>query len=248
MSLLDNFAKGAINDAGLVFDGFSNPDLPIENTEGKLDVSISVAIRKIMQTMRTVEEVETYLKTINLSSLSSSQIVFVDKSGTYLIVEGDEFIAGDESEKAFSNFYYSQIESEQDVELENFQNELQFLNSSEGDASTPYCSDAMKHLANNDLFGTQYSTIYDLNTLKVRVYLFHDYSQFIDLDLTKELKKGNHKVMIADLFPKESIGYQHYKKYNNVEYPTHFLEELVASSTETSENELMEMGLNSIII
>lgn len=247
MGLLNDFAQGAINDAGLVFDVFANPDLPIENTEGKLDISISVAIRKIMQTMSTVEEVETYLKTINLSSLSSSQIVFVDQSGTYLIVEGDEFIAGDESEKAFSNFYYSQIESVEEVDLENFQNGLKFLNSSEGNASTPYCSDAMKHLANNDLFGTQYSTIYDLNTLKIRVYLFHDYSQFIDLDLTKELKKGNHKVMIADLFPKDSIGYKHYNKYNNEEHPTLFLEELIASSPETSEKEWMEMGINSII-
>lgn len=247
MGLLNKFAQGAINEAGLVFDGFANPELAIENTEGKLDIPIGEAIRNIMQTMSSVEEVKAYFSTINLSSLSSSQVVFVDQSGTYLIVEGDELIIGDESEKTFSNFYYSQIESEEDIELENFQSGLKFLKSSQGNSSIDYCSDVMKNLASSQLFGTQYSTIYDLNTLKIRIYLFHDYSQYIELNLLEELKKDDHSIMIADLFPKESIGYQHYDKYNDADNPIRFLEELVASSEDLSEKELIEMDFNTII-
>jgi hypothetical protein len=187
MGLLDNFAQGAINEAGLVFDGFANPELLIENTEGKKKLPIGTAIRTVMQTMSTVEEAKTYFETINLSSLTGSQIVFVDKSGTYLIVEGDELIIGEESEKTFSNFYYSQIKSENEVELENFKNGIKFQKSTEGIASLSYCGQAMKSLNNLDAFSTQYSTIYDLQTLKVRVYLFHDYSQFVELDLKEEL-------------------------------------------------------------
>ncbi len=247
MGLLNNFAQGAINEAGLVFDGFSNPELAVENTEGKKDIPIGTAIKNIMQTMSTVEEVKTYIETINLSSLTSSQVVFVDKSGTYLIIEGDALILGEEEEKAFSNFYYSQVTSEEEVELENFQNGLQFLKTSEGDASLGYCSDVMKSLSSDALFGTQYSTIYDLETLKVRIYLFHEYSQFVEIDLLSELKKGNHTTMIPELFPAESTGYYHYKKYNNEENPAEFLMELVATSDTLSEAEMMEMGLNSII-
>ena len=44
---------------------------------------------------------------------------------------------------------------------------------------------------------TQYSTIYDLEKLIVRVYLFNDHSEFIEIDLKKELKKGNHKTIIV---------------------------------------------------
>ncbi|MDV7140431.1 hypothetical protein R3X28_16180 [Maribacter sp. TH_r10] len=247
MGQLDNFAQGAINEAGLVFDGFANPELPIENTAGKTEVPIGQAIRTIMQTMDNVEEVKAYILTVNLSSLTASQIVFVDKSGTYLIVEGDELIIGEEEEKAFSNFYYSQIETEEEVELENFQEGMKFLKSTQGNASMAYCSDVMKSLSSDKLFGTQYSTIYDLNTLKVRIHLFHDYSQFIELDLLQELGKGDHNVMIPDLFPEESLGRQHYEKYNDVENPVKFLEELVASSEVVTEEELMEMGFNSII-
>ncbi|MEM6865225.1 MAG: hypothetical protein AAF575_08580, partial [Bacteroidota bacterium] len=92
MGQLNNFAQGAINEVGLVFDGFYAPELPIENTEGKEKLPIGKAIRNIMQTMSTVEEVKAYLETIDLSALSSSMVVFVDKSGTYLIVEGDLLI------------------------------------------------------------------------------------------------------------------------------------------------------------
>jgi len=248
MGLLDKFAQGAINEAGLVFDGFANPELPIENTEGKEKVYIGDAIRKIMQTMSKVEEVKIYLEQINLSSLSSSQVVFVDKTGTYLIVEGDELIIGDEEEKAFSNFYYSQIESVDDVELEHFQKGLTFLKSSKGEASIDYCGQVMQGFSSQGLFGsTQYSTIYDLNALKIRIYLFHDYSEFIEIDLLKELKKGDFTVMMADLFPKISIGHQHYEKYNDESHPIRFLDEIVSSSKELSKEEIREMDFNSII-
>lgn len=247
MGLLNNFAQGAINEVGLVFDGFANPELAIENTEGKLNIPIGTAIKNIMQTMSTVEEVKSYIETINLSSLATSQVVFVDKSGTYLIIEGDALIIGEEEEKAFSNFYYSQVSSEEEVEIENFQNGLQFLKTSKGDSSLGYCSDVMKSFSSDALFGTQYTTIYDLETLKVRIYLFHDYSQFVEVDLLSELNKGNHTTMIPDLFGAESIGYGHYKNYNNEENPVQFLIELVETSEALTEAELIEMGLNSII-
>jgi hypothetical protein len=246
MGQLNNFAQGAINEAGLVFDGFANPELAIENTEGKIEIPIGDAIRNIMQTMRTVEEVKSYIETINLSSLSSSQIVFVDTSGTYLIVEGDALIIGEESEKAFSNFYYSQITSEDDVTLPTFKKGREFLTATQGESSLEYCGEVMKNLSSSDLFSTQYSTVYNLNTLTIRVYLYHDYTQFIDIDLKNELKKGNHKMMIVDLFPEESIGNTYYQTYNDTENPIRFLEEIVTSN-EPSEKELIEMDFNSIV-
>ncbi len=247
MGQLDNFAQGAINDRGLVFDGFANPFLPINNAEGKLEIPIGQVIKNIMQTMTTAEEVKTYLETINLSSLESSQIVFVDTSGTYLIVEGDALIIGEEEEKGFSNFYYSQIENEDDVELDYFQQGMEFIRASKGDASLSYCGDVMKSMSNKGVFGTQYTTVYDLNTLTVRIYLFHDYSEFVEIDLKDELSKENHTTMIADMFPNNAKSYQHYAKYNDEENPQQFLSELVATSPNATENELIRMGLSGIV-
>lgn len=249
MGQLNNFAQGAVNEAGLMFDGFFEPNfLPVNNTAGKLEIPIGEALRKMMQTMTTVEEVKGYIETINLSSLTKSMLVFVDKSGTYLIVEGDEVFIGDEAEKTFSNFYYSQIEALDEVNLDYFQSGRKFINSSKGQPTLDYCGAAMSKFAQpkTKLSATQYATIYDLNTLKVRVYLFGDFSQFVEIDLKKELKKGNHKTMIPDLFPKESLGYQHYLKYNNAEHPTLFIEELIGNE-KISEEEFNAMGFGAII-
>lgn len=246
MGFLDNFAQGAINEKGLMFDGFYEPYLAINNTEGKTEIPIGKAIRMVMQTMSSVEEVKAYLETINLSSLTGSMLVFVDQSGTYLVVEGDEIFIGEESEKSFSNFYYSQIESLDKVTLDYFQSGQKFVGSSKGKASLDYCGEAMEHFSQSKITATQYSTIYDLNSLKIRVYLFHDYSQFVEIDLKEELKKANHKTMIPDLFPKESIGYKHYLKYNNPEHPTFFIEEMIGAE-KISEEEFNAMGFVNIL-
>lgn len=248
MGQLDNFAQGAINEEGLVFDGFYEANnLPVNNTAGKLEIHMTEAIKTVMQTMTTVAEVKAYLETINLGALMNSMIVFVDKSGTYLIVEGDEMFMGDESEKTFSNFYYSQIESVDKVNLDYFQSGRKFINTSDKQPTLDYCGEAMGNFAQSKkLAVTQYTTIYDLNKLTIRVYLFHDYSQFVEIDLKKELKKGNHRTMIPDLFPEESAGYQHYLKYNNVTHPTLIIEELIGDE-KNSEEEFNAMGFGSII-
>ncbi|MFD1314910.1 linear amide C-N hydrolase [Namhaeicola litoreus] len=246
MGLLNNFAQGAMNESGLVFDGFWEPYLEVKNIDGKLEIPIADAIRNVMQTMTHVEDVKKYLQTINLYSLANGQLVFVDKSGTYLIVEGDEMFMGDESEKTFSNFYYSQIESLGDVKLDYFQKGQNFIHSTETKPTLEYCSNAMQNFAQSRLAPTQYSTIYDLKTLKIRVYLYHDFSEFIELDLKKELKKGNHRTMIAELFPKNSKGYLHYKKYNNPENPVLFLQEYLGDN-EITEQEFLNNGFDNVI-
>ncbi|SHH44733.1 Ntn hydrolase family protein [Winogradskyella jejuensis] len=246
MGFLDNFAQGAINEAGLMFDGFLEPYLEVKNTNGKLDIPIQAALKKIMQTMKSVEEVQSYLNTINLKILEKGQLVFVDKSGTYLIVEGDKMFIGDEEEKTFSNFYYSQTESLKDVELDYYQKGLNFINSTKTKHNFEYCSMAMQSFAQSKIAATQYSTIYDLKKLKIRVYLFNDFSSFIEIDLTKELRKGNHQTMIAHLFPKNSEGYIHYKKYNNPENPTQFLSEIFGDA-EISEQVFLDSGIDAVI-
>jgi len=247
MGFLDHFAQGAINEAGLMFDGFYEPYLEVKNGEGKLEVPIGDALKKVMQTMSSVEEVQRYLNTINLSTLETGQLVFVDQSGTYLIIEGDNMFLGDEDEKSFSNFYYSQISSLADVELPYFQKGQHFIETSEKACSLDYGGKAMANFAQSGRVApTQYTTIYDLNALKVRVYLFHDYSDYVELDLSSEWQKGEHRKMIAELFPETSKGYIHYKKYNQPEHPTLFLEELIGDH-KLSEQAFLDQGFDNII-
>lgn len=52
--------------------------------------------------------------------------------------------------------------------------------------------------------------------------------------------------MIAELFPKNSTGYQFYKKYNNTENPVQFIEEIIGEDV-VSQQEYLSMGFESTI-
>jgi len=83
----DNFwPQGGVNQAGLVFDGFAEDFLVISDTLGKLPLK-SDFIKEIMKTCENVEQVRNYLKHYNLSGLERGMLLFVDKSGKYLIAD-----------------------------------------------------------------------------------------------------------------------------------------------------------------
>lgn len=219
VGFINGFPQGGINEAGLMFDGFAMPYLAVNNTEGKTKVPLGEAITYAMQHFANVEAVKKYLLSIDLSDLATGMVVFVDKKGDYLIVEGDELIIGKETEQIFSNFYPSQEEA-QNVSIPFYQNGLAFVNTSEGESSFSYCSAVMDNMKQNI---TQYSTIYDLETLTIRVYYFQNLEDYQEIDLKEKLKKGKHKLSIPDLFPENKKGMEYFSIYNDVKNPTHYL-------------------------
>ncbi|MEL7123054.1 MAG: hypothetical protein AAFO07_26630, partial [Bacteroidota bacterium] len=235
VGLMNDLPQGAINEAGLVVDGFATSWLPIENSIGKTKISLQTALETVMQTKSTVEEVKAYYERIDLSDMASSQLVFVDRSGTYLIIEGDELIIGEDSEKTFSNFYYSQISSIKEVQLPYYQKGIEFIDSTRAEVTRDYCSNVMENMIQADITATQYSTIYDLAEMKVRVYYHHDFDDYIELDLNEEFEKDNYKIMMANLFPDDSSGKQFYLKYNNPEKPYWIIEDAIGTAKYTEE-------------
>jgi tetratricopeptide (TPR) repeat protein len=79
------------------------------------------------------------------------QLVFIDKSGTYLIIEGDELIIGDDSEKTFSNFYYSQASSIKEIQLPYYQKGIEYIDSTKSEITLDYCSNVMKNMIQTDI-------------------------------------------------------------------------------------------------
>lgn len=242
MGQLNNFAQGGINEAGLVFDGFANPSLAVKNTKNKMNIPIFMAVNHAMRSYDNVTDIKQYLSGINLGSLVNSQLVFVDQKGAYLIVEGDELIIGNDAEKIFSNFYYSQVESIEKVDLKNVQNGLQFLKKTDAEASLDYCGSVMNSFSNVEQL-TQYSTIYDLQELTIRIYLYQDFTDYVEIDLKEIVAQDDYRIMIADLFSKHSVGYQYYATYNDQNNPTKFIKEWIEPFN-NSEEELVKNGFS----
>ena len=113
----DNFwPQGGMNEAGLVFDGFSMDYLAIKDTSGKISLSMDF-LKEIMEKYSSVDEVKKYFANHNLSGLETSMYLFVDKTGKYLVVQGDSLITGNNQYYILSNFYPSKIKNESEIDI-----------------------------------------------------------------------------------------------------------------------------------
>jgi len=213
----DNFwPQGGMNQAGLVFDGFAEDYKAIGDTIGKKPLTMNF-LKEIMRSCATVEEVKNYLSQFNLSGLETSMYFFVDKSGKYLVVEGDSLIIGEKEYYIVSNFYPSQIKNECDVPLSYYQKGRHYLENNK-DISVAFCSSVMDTMHQERTWGagTMYTTIYDLEGGVIYLYFFRDYTHVVTFNLNEELAKDNHSLIIPELFPENKKGQDFLKNYNAI--------------------------------
>ena len=213
----DNFwPQGGVNQAGLVFDGFAEEYLAIIDTLGKLPLK-SDFIKEIMRTCANVDQVRKYLRQYNLSGLERGMLLFVDKSGKYLVVEGDSLMIGNREYYVLSNFYPSLTPDENKVPIAFYQKGRKLLESRK-DTSLSFCSAVMDTMHQEKEWGggTMYTTIYDLNDGIIYLYNFRDFAHVMKFDINLELEKNNYARFIPDLFPENNIAQDYLTNYNSL--------------------------------
>lgn len=213
---------GAINEFGLVFDAFTarhKKNVPPKD-QNKKDFSY-LKLKTIMQECKTVDEVYLYLEKLNLTILNGSplfygsMLLFIDKSGKYLVVEADKMTFGNESEFVLSNFSVADTKDISTVKIKRYWNGVNFLKNNQADTTLSFCTrlaDTMSVNRKKIGDGTLYTTIYDLKNGIIYTYFFHDFTKVVTFNLTEELNKGNHSYIFSDLFP-ENKGYIDFVNY-----------------------------------
>lgn len=194
----DNRVQGGMNEAGLVFDAFAMPYKAPTVRERKRVVADSLAIDTLLKSFATVQEVQAWLSGIDLSDLTHTMLVFADRSGACLRVEGDELFLDTASVQTFSNFYPSQTPDPRQVALPYYQNGCRLLQATAPQATTAYVARIMSRFKQPH---TQYTTVYDLKHGTMRLYQAGQFRQAIDFNLAHELRKGRRVVRIPSLFP-----------------------------------------------
>ena len=213
----DNFwPQGGINQAGLVFDGFAEDYLAIKDTVGKKSFSANF-LKDIMKTCATVEDVRKYFSQYNLSGLETSMFLFIDKTGRYLVVEGDSLITGNNEYYVISNFYPSQVKDESEINIPFYHKGKKFLEN-QRDTTVSFCTSVMDtmHQEKDWGGGTMYTTIYDLNEGTIYLYYFHDYTHVAKFNLNHELEKEDYSLVIPELFPENRKGQDFFNNYNAI--------------------------------
>lgn len=229
VGFINRFPQGAMNEAGLVFDGFATPELPVTKQPGKIEKPVIEIVQHVMSSYDNVHQVKDYLSTIDMSFLTSSVMMFVDKTGEYLLVEGGALTLGKQEYYIQSNFNPTKSTVEEDKKkLDYYMNGVNFLKTNHPNGTSLFCSSVMDKMHVKD---TQYTNVYDLSKGTIQLFFHHDYEHSVMINLKEELKKGIHSYMMAELFPASSEGVAFYKRYNDPNDPAGYLKDLWAKGT-----------------
>lgn len=214
--------EGAINEAGLVFDAFTVPYKPdIPGKDPAKDDFAYTQLKTIMQQCKTVAEVYAYFEKRNRQILNGSflfngaMLLFVDKTGTYLVVESDKMTFGKDEQFVLSNFSFADTKDLSTVKIERYRKGVQFLKNKKPEVSISFCralSDTMSVNREKAGDGTLYTTIYDLDEGLIYAWFFHDFSRCVTFNLREELSRGNHRYSFPELFP-GNVKYQQFLRY-----------------------------------
>ncbi|PWV51545.1 hypothetical protein [Chitinophaga sp. S165] len=211
----DMFPQGGMNEAGLIFDGFTVYPRQLKAVQGKKQVENPTSfIKELMQRCRSVEDVQRLASQFDRSIFNNGIFLFVDNTGKYLVMEADTLITGNDSKYVISNFCPSTIKNPDDVKIARYQKGRAFLEN-KADTSLSFCTsvmDTMHQCRNKIGDGTLYTIIYDSNEGLIYLYFYHDFTQVVKFDLREELAKGDHVLNIPGLFPenKEYLQFLHY--------------------------------------
>ena len=198
----DENYQGGMNEHGLFFDGagtqevrMSQSDLP--EFEGRY------IMETVLEKCKTVSEAIELIKQYYHPWLKYCHILIADANGDAVVVEwGNDKLSfktkGDKNFLIATNF---NITESKDVsnECQRYNIAQNILSKEKPSINTFEKVLSLTHQEGN--FGTVYSNICDLSNKKVYLYNFHNYAINKEIDLISELKKGEIKYRIRDLFP-----------------------------------------------
>lgn len=196
--------QSGMNEMGLAFERLASYHPKQDAFENRKKITNPTNyLKDILHTCASVEEVKAYISRFDHSYFIEDVFIYVDKSGTYLIVEPYTLTIGNEPSYVVSNFCPSITSPEKATKLDRYRNGVEFLNNGI-DTTLAFCtslSDAMHVCRKKIGDGTLLSSVWDLRDGTVNLFFYHNYDTTVQFNLKDELKKGDHSIAIEKLFP-----------------------------------------------
>jgi len=194
------FPQGGMNDQGLFWDGTSGPYLEMPDSEAhKTKLSFPI-MQKVIEECGTIEEAKAIFANFYHDDQYKAQYLLGDSSGCSMIVEGDNILDKEKDFQVLTNFYQSHPEMG-GYPCWRYDKANELLE--ECDELNPYfVGEVLANTHQEGNYPTQYSNIYDLKNGLIYLFWFHNYEEFIKIDLSDELVKGYRSYDIPQLFSK----------------------------------------------
>ena len=196
--------QGGMNEKGLFWDGLATPYLEVKNSTGKPNFSGHL-IDYILSVCDNCEEAIDILNQYNMRILETAQILIGDRYGDSFIIEGDIIHRKSDYYQVATNFYLSQYPNppfpcwRYNTALEMFQG------NSIDDLSVDFCASILDAVHQEGSYPTQYSNVYDLKNGLVYLYYYHNFNNYLILNLSEEFELGYHSYSIPSLFENISL-------------------------------------------
>ena len=198
--------QSGMNEVGLSFSRLEapTPEKNIVDLSNKKTIPDECSYLKgILHNCKSIEDVQNYISQYNHSFFIQDVFIYIEKSGRYLVVEPYTMTIGNDANYVLSNFCPSVTSPEYANSLVRYHNGVEFLKN-KIDTTLAFAtalSDTMHVCRKKVGDGTLLSSIWDLNMGLITMYFYHDYKHQVQFNLKDELKKGDHSLEIAKLFP-----------------------------------------------
>ena len=199
--------QSGMNDAGLSFSRLAS-FTPSRKTNGRLKPILNQTefLKQILHSCQTVEEVQTFVRQYDRSTFMEDVLIYIDKSGKYLVVEPYSTQIGIKSSYVLSNFCPSITSKKEALKLNRYRKGIELLKWKQ-DTTLLFLrslSDSMHVCRPKIGDGTLLTSIWNLNDGKIHLYFYHDYRRNKTFDLRQEIQKGDHLISVESLFSKNA--------------------------------------------
>ncbi|MBN1347610.1 MAG: hypothetical protein JXQ73_33295 [Phycisphaerae bacterium] len=194
----DGVPQGGVNEKGLFFDWTAVPPREVARSGDKPKYQGRL-IDKILAECATVKEALGVLDRYEVFVLSRAQLMLGDATGDSAIVESGGVIRKEGSFQVVTNFRQSKL-GVRKPSCDRYKIAVKMLSECEA-PSVEVFRQILAATHQEGTYPTIYSNIYDLKRGVVYLYHYHDFTQVVEIDVKKELAKGDHVCELPSLFP-----------------------------------------------
>ena len=192
------FPQAGMNDVGLFWDATGSPYLAMPLSEAQKAFYDGPLVVKVMEEAGSVEEAREIFEAYYCEDQYRAQYLVGDAFGGSMIVEGDSILTKEGRSQVLTNFYQSRPELG-GYPCWRYETASEILSGAE--AITPLLiGQALSATHQEGKYPTQYSIIYDLPRHRVYLFYFHNFHEYVIVDLEGELQKGARYYDIPPLF------------------------------------------------
>jgi len=197
------FPQGGMNDQGLFWDATAGPYLDMPYSTSSKTIYTGPLMKKVIEESSNVAEAESILQTYYCEDQFKAQYLIGDASGYSMISEGDSILRNYNNHQVLTNFYQSNPDLG-GYPCWRYENAMELLEKC--DTITPYYIGSILASTHQEgRYPTQYSNIYDLKQRRVYLFYYHNYDEFLSIDLQNEMEAGYQSYDIPSIFSKVEL-------------------------------------------